>query len=113
MSIVNMLPDTDPEWYSEGFLLIVDQHISYMQQNDSRIVNVTAHQSVKFNGDLGGLLDDLNVPKKFHYAVMRLNGYTNLNQFGREGGPSKRPTALIIPDPNILDSLMNIYRSSL
>lgn len=111
MALVDLLPNYQSDWMSPGFLELVNQHLLYLQQTNPKIVSVTPHQGLKYNGDLFGLLDDLKVPKFFHYPVMLINGYTSSSDFGKEQVSGEFPSALLLPDENELYRLMNIYKT--
>ena len=59
--------------------------------------------SYKFEGDYFGLLDYLEIEKKYHYIVLRFNGYTSSSDF------KGLDTYVLVPDLNEIENIKNIF----
>ncbi len=59
--------------------------------------------SYKYEGDYFGLLTYLNIEKKYHYIILRFNGYTSSSDFKGED------TYVLIPDINEIENIKNIF----
>lgn len=76
MQINNLSPRIESVYYEHNFLVMLESHLTYLRQDTNvSIRKITNHQGLKYEGDLFGLLDDLNIKKKYHLIVARINGY--------------------------------------
>jgi len=55
--------------------------------------------------DLSGFLLDRNIGMKYHYIIMRMNDLTSVHDLDEE------IRTLVIPDFNVLEELIQLYRS--
>lgn len=78
-------PSGDPAYYSPEFKQMVDDHINYMLNYVGKTegdIMVTTHVITldeknlqnRYLGDWYGFLTSLNIPQKYHWAILRLNG---------------------------------------
>ncbi len=107
MDIVNLMTSTgDDSYYEEAFLNIIDSHLTYLKSlSTTSIVTLDNQLTYKHEGDLTGLLDEMNYHKRFHYSIMRINGMRSTNELKFDR------TTLIIPDFTEIDLLNSIYRT--
>ncbi len=74
MKLTSFLPTIEYTYINPKFLLLIESHVQHLKTSaGSRLLDVTSQQSVKYQGDFFGLLDDLQVDKKYHHIVMRVN----------------------------------------
>ena len=94
----------DNSYYDEGFLNTVGDHLSYLKKlPKNRYHTLTYQVADKYHGDFYGLLDSLQIPKKFHYAVMLLNGLLSSSDYDME------QITILIPDTTELELIKSIY----
>lgn len=76
---------TDPDYYT-----LLETHIPYIRSISSP-VQVLPNTADIYQGDFDGLLENMGIPKKYHYLVRRINGYNNSGDYdGQE-------TTILIP----------------
>lgn len=101
-----MSPPGDDTYYEDAFLNIVDSHLLYLQNRpDTVLLPVDAHLVYKHEGDLSGLFDEIGYPKKYHYTLMRMNGFRSTNEL------KLGITTLIVPPFSEIDLLNAVYRT--
>lgn len=105
MKINSMVPVIDNTYFEHDFLNMIEDHLTYLRENKITVEAVSNLQSIKYQGDLYGLLDNLGYQKKYHLAIARVNGFKNSNDFSGE------ETQLIIPDISYIDILRQIYKT--
>lgn len=104
MNILDIHPRDELAYSEPGFLTMIESHLTYIRQlPGNQSVAITDHQAYKYEGDLYGLLNDMKVQKKYHYTVMRVNGYVSSADYK---GDVK---ALLMPDFDEISLLKNIY----
>jgi len=97
--------ESEQVYYEHNFMVLLESHLTMLRTSNIRIVTVSKHQGYKYEGDLYGLLQDLAITKKFHYIVMRVNGYEASNDF--KGGVEY----LVLPDFREIDMLKAVYQT--
>ena len=106
MQINNIQSSFDQIYFDHNFLVMIESHLTYLKTvGNVRLTEVSNHQNYKFEGDLFGLLDDLHVPKNFHYITARVNGYENSADFQGD------KQYLLLPDGNEIEQLKTIYQT--
>ena len=105
MQIHNLTPDIETVYHDPDFNILLESHLTYFRSNNIKIVQVSEHQNYKFEGDFYGVLDDLNIPKKYHFFITRINGFSSSNDF------KGNMQYIIIPDINEIEMLKNIFKS--
>ena len=106
MQIHNLSPQIDQVYFDHDFLVLLESHLTFLRTRDTiRLAPVSKHQNYKYEGDLYGLLDDINVTKKFHYITARVNGYESSFDFKGD------VEYLVIPDFNQIDMLKTVYQT--
>jgi hypothetical protein len=107
MQINKMLPNASFIWYDNLFLVFLESYMWYLRTTNPQIRIITEHQSFKYEGDLYGLLADMNIDHKYHYLVMRVNGFSASDEYDGVR------TSLLTPDFNEVDILASLYRTQL
>lgn len=106
MQIHNLTPPIEQTYFEHDFLVILESHLTYLRTNGNlRLVTVSEHQNFKYEGDLYGLLDDLDVIKKFHYITARVNGYESSSDFKGD------VEYLVVPDYTEIEMLKSVYQT--
>lgn len=100
-SVLNRTTNTYAEYYTIEFIRVIEDHLQYLKDNAVNIVTVGNALSYRYLGDYSGILQEINVPRKYHYAVMRVNGYMSSFDYQTAN------LSVIIPDFGYIDSLLS------
>ena len=105
MSLVDNFPTNYPTaFYDEKFRAILEDHIAFLKSNvNTKTVRVVGVDAIKYRGDLNGYLTLIKVPHHHHWITMRLNDFTNPNQF------DETIQILYIPDQSLLEKIRQQY----
>lgn len=97
----------DDAYYDHGFHVMLEAHFTHLLSMPKTITYpVDPGLCYRYEGDLYGLLDALNIQKQYHLAILRLNG------FRCSGDLTPDVTSLIIPDLAEIDLLKAVYMTS-
>ena len=92
--------------FKPNFKNVIEEHISLLKdEKNCSITNITSHMTYKYENNLYGLLTELKYDSKYHWTIMRVNGFHNPNEF------STTTDKLIIPKSNYIDNLLKIHES--
>jgi hypothetical protein len=105
MMINNLLQTNDRTYSDPNFIVLLETHMTLLRTTNISVISVSSHQNYKYEGDLYGLLDDLNIIKDHHFIVARINGYDNSADF------KGNVEYLVLPDFNEITLLKNIFQS--
>lgn len=108
MSIIELELSPGPAvFYDNDFRVIIETHLEWLRRHPAtQLISVEADIMHKNQYDLYGLLSDLKVVKSNHWITMRMNDYTNPNQYD-EGHDT-----LLIPDQGVVTTLTTSYLST-
>ena len=107
MQISNIHPVIESTYFDTQFLILIESHLTYLRKSDGlRVISVSEHQGYKYEGDFFGLLDDLNVEKKYHHIVMRVNGLDSSADFKGD------LDHVLLPSLSEIDMLKSILQTS-
>lgn len=71
----------NPVHYDPQFRILVESFIPSIRNDPRRhTVAITKDMTYRYAGDLTGLLDNLNVPRDYHWLVMRLNNMNDISK---------------------------------
>lgn len=71
----------NPVYYDPQFRILVESFIPSIRNDPRRhTVTITQDMTYRYAGDLIGLLDNLNVPRDYHWLVMRLNNMNDISK---------------------------------
>ena len=74
MQILQLAKIPDNKYFSKEFLLLMETHLSYFVNRDGLDVKrATPQQTRMYIGDYFGLLSELEIPKKYHPLILRVN----------------------------------------
>lgn len=106
MKINDLQKNVDNVYYEDDFLTLLESHLPILRTSPkTRVYNVTTRQGEKYEGDLYGLLDELNLEKKYHFAIARFNGYSSGADF------KKDVETIYVPDLDYISRLKDLYQS--
>jgi hypothetical protein len=78
MDVLNILDRVPDDYYDGDFLILLESHLTYFLNNKiTGTLVVEPAIAMKYRGDLYGMLKEIGIPSKYHYMVMRINGYTS------------------------------------
>ena len=104
MDINILLTDTsDTAYYDENFILLLYMHRTFLLNNYSKVIPIDQHLAYKYDGDLSGLLDELNFPKRYHIPILIINNFSSNDDY------NLNILQLIIPSLEKIDSLKTYY----
>ncbi len=100
-----MTDDGGDTYYSDQFLQAIYSYMPYFKIT----ANVTYetpdnHTLYKYDGDFFGLLEELGIPKKYHFGTMVLNGLRSSGDY-----TSAKMSAIATLDTSQIDLLESIY----
>lgn len=106
MDVLNILDRVPDVYYDGDFLILLESHLTYFRENKiTGTIAVEPAIAMKYRGDLYGMLKEIGVPSKYHYMVMRLNGYKS----GADYLGDK--TDFLEPDYKEIDLLQQIFQT--
>ena len=108
MKISNLLePEQDLEkiYFNIDFINHIESFMTKLRLSPNiKIRNdFSSIISYKFEGDYFGLLDYLEIEKKYHYIILRFNGYVSSSDF------KGNDTYVLIPDLDEIENIKNIF----
>lgn len=94
-------------YYTDGLRNVIEDHMTYLRTHPTtRVIDVTPKQAERFEYDLIGLLNELQIPMYLHWVVARANNFNSLNEV-----PSDL-VRLLAPDPKEVAKLQQTYQTS-
>lgn len=108
MQILTILnKPTSLVYYEQQFRVLLEDHLTYLKSlTTTRRISIDQQLGYKYEGDLDGLLTQLNIRPEFHFIVMRLNGLTSPQEFN-----SDRTSTLLIPDNKEIERIRSSYKT--
>lgn len=58
------------------YYVLLETHIAYIRSLSS-YVSIPPNTASIYQGDFDGLLENMRIPKKYHYLIRRINGIVN------------------------------------
>jgi hypothetical protein len=106
MQINKLATKTDPVFFDEAFVLLLETHLDYLLGHPAtKWVSNEDFNALKYKGDLYGMFRNMQIPLDIHYVTMRLNGYTNSADY-------KGDTRLFrVPDVSEIEKLRQHYKT--
>ena len=107
MALDSLMYDIDETvYFEEGFLDLIDSHMHLFKNSyGTRVESTRGFLSGRHNGDLNGFLDHINISKRYHYVIMRVNDMTHT------GDLSMLKEEIMLPDLAMVDTLANVYKN--
>ncbi len=92
-----------PEWQ-----LMIETHLPLiLARSDNAILSCSPAQAYKYEGDLAGLLTELNVNPCYHWLLMRMN---NMRTWTDYDGVK---TVLVIPNYTFISRLTEVHKTTM
>lgn len=89
-----------------NFYTLQETHITYLTNHyETQQLVFEAQKAEKYKGDFYGLLDFLSIDKKYHYLIMRVNGYYCSSDY--EGDRNY----ILLPSLSEMGKIFSIYNS--
>ena len=104
MQINNMADVPYALAYDERFLMMVENHYSFLISLPPTFYAVTAAQNISNIGDFFGLLNDLGIEKKYHQITLEFNGYRHPADYCVD------VMTVSLPNTNLIDELLALIR---
>ena len=76
--------NTDDVYYSSKFINTLESSLQDIRINKTEILSFESRLSFVYRGDFYGLLNEIGIPKKYHYTILRINGYLNSRDFTQD-----------------------------
>lgn len=107
MDITNLARNFgDDVFYNPDFLNMMDDHYSYLMEDDgTSVVELDNLSSYVNEGDLVAVLDGLGVSAKYAYCIARMNKLNSVTDL------KASVTSLIIPNLSIIESLALVFQT--
>lgn len=104
MDLLDQLETIPSEFTNDKAITSLLAHQTHLSTKDVSLIDVTGQQNDKYLGDFWGLLDDLSIPKKFHWAVAMLNGVRDSSAY------TGNLDAIVMPTLNEIEAIVAIER---
>jgi hypothetical protein len=100
-----MINEGSAVYYDSGFRQMLEDHLSYLKDHpQTESVEINPSSAHKGHGDLVSVLQDYAIEPRFHWIIMRLNGYTSPMEYQSDR------LVLKIPQASLIDGLTRVYR---
>lgn len=110
----NMTPVGSNLFYEDGFRQIIESHLNILANAYSKKQSISGDLVYQYEGNFYGYLLDIGIQPEYHWIFLRVNGFTNNNQFGAElRDPYQRNYEFILIHPSIelIDELAAQYNT--
>ena len=101
----NLYPLSPDIYYKEGWRNLIEDHLTWLM-NRSELHRVDPSKAYVFQNDLMAYLQDLNIPYKHHWVIMRMNNMINNWDFTED------TQYLLMPTDSDIDFLTNCFTSN-
>jgi hypothetical protein len=93
--------------YSKGFMDVMEAHVDFLK-NSTKSTKFIVDKDIAYiyQGDFFGYMNYRNVPQKYHWICMRVNGYFSSFEFKPD------VDTLIIPNTQELEQIRISYLNS-
>lgn len=106
MDIESLTSKPDEIYYTKDFFTIIESHLNWLRKSTGvTLLAPTPQQQNMYAGDMYGLFSDMRIPKKYHWVVMRLNGFHSPADYNSVA------TSFIIPDYKQVDRLTSVLNT--
>ena len=93
--------------YTRDYQLYMESHMRFLRNHESTTaVGVDKEQVYKHLYDFTGFLRTVGIPPEDHWLILRMNGFTSLDQL------DDQVESLLIPSQQLVESLKRMYRTS-
>lgn len=102
IDLLDQANQTDDIYFSEEIRNLIESNLIYFRETTEGYINITPHETIKFDGDLYRLLNEHGINKKYHYLIMRVNGFVSSSDYTGD------ITFLLYPSISKFEQLVNI-----
>lgn len=83
LSINSMIANPGPaSFYTEAWRVLVEDHIDYFRKHpDTARLDISGIKRYQHNFDLFSILVEHAIPNQYHWAIMRINGFSSTNDY--------------------------------
>jgi len=105
MLIDQMASTSGPDvYYDQRFRVILEDHMTFFREHpQTALRQIKFHDAFKFEGDLSGLLYELNIPIELHWLVMRINKFTSPVQ------NDETLKSILVPERSVVERLRSVF----
>lgn len=107
MSILEQtVPPGEDSYYTTEWYTVVESHLQWLVQHpETAVVSIDRHDAYKYEGDLAGLLLNMDISVNMHHVVMRMNNMVSPTDFDTE------MLYLAIPSASVINEMMNFHQT--
>lgn len=112
--VSSIVASGDSIYYESSFRNHLESHLNLLKVLNPTRTTVPPEAVHQFEGNLFGYLASIGQPAQYHWVIMRVNGYHNPHEFGRETIEVAKPTTgveLLFPDADLLARIRGLYLS--
>lgn len=107
MAIEDLAISVIDNYYEEGFIELIEQHLNYFRQSGNYdTIIILDQEGYKYEGDFYGLLNSKDISPNLHYAAVRLNNMRASSDY------TGAPGTFLIPNSSVLNTLVKIYNQT-
>ncbi len=102
----------DDIYYEESFRNVLETHLTLLKRSNSKAELIPNDLVYQFEGNFLGLLRNRGIQQHLHWLYMRVNGFTNPNEFGAELRSSQQRAVafyLVSPDLNFVEQIKALF----
>ena len=105
----NVLSSGAMVYFTDKFRKMVEDHLVYIRTTErltsTRVITSDDHQKLlRYRGDWFGFLQAINIPPKYHWAILRVNGIRDPLSLDTD------LVALLLPDYSFIDKLAQLCK---
>lgn len=101
-------PTGQAVYYSQAFRIMIEDHLLILRNMSTNTVYEIRQDQMadlyRFEGDFQGFLTELGFQAKYHFVIMRINGYSSRFDL------KETLTRLILPDWAYIDKLAQLCK---
>ena len=100
----HLLSEGPKVFYKESFRNLLEEHLSYLK-DESTVEEVVIEPNLlnKFKHNFYGYLNVKNIPRQYHWIVMRMNNMHSSSDF------NTTMRTFIMPDINTIENMVKIF----
>lgn len=103
------------DFFTASFRNTLEHHLPYLRNHpDTERRPIDADDVYRFEGDLYGLLNHLNIDMSLHWLIMRLNKMSSPTDLGRnlhDAYGNNNSITLLIPATMLIDQIHKRFRT--
>lgn len=93
--------------YERSFMCVMEDHLQYFRDSKTTTtITLDPSMVAVYKGDFYGYLNEVKIPKQYHWFFMRVNGYFAPWEF------DGTKTEFLVPDQTEIERLIGPYISS-